>query len=61
MKFKQPTSVLTASPILFSAASAIPDQNISAADLCVTDTSTSYQTIQGFEGIEKSTHLTYAL
>ncbi len=51
MKPKKLTAVVTAAMMLFSASSVMPQQEAYAADLCTIDTSTTYQTIQGFGGI----------
>lgn len=51
MVFKKMTAVLTASLMLLSASAVLPQQEAYAAELCTIDTSKTYQTIQGFGGI----------
>ena len=51
MKLKKITSALIAASMLCSAVSVLPQQEAYAADLCTIDTSKTYQTIQGFGGI----------
>ncbi len=51
MKLKKIISALTAAVLLSSAVSVLPQQEAYAADLCTIDTSKTYQTIQGFGGI----------
>lgn len=51
MKFKKITSVLLAVSILCSVTSVLPQQESYATTLCTIDTSKTYQTIQGFGGI----------
>lgn len=51
MNFKKTTAALTASVMMLSGVSIMPTLEASAADTCVISTATSYQTIQGFGGI----------